>query len=69
LKNLECHKPRNQFGHVGCQEALHILRSALTLRRQHGMGTYAIFIDLVKAFDTIDHPTMFQVLEKYGVPQ
>ena len=69
LKNLERHKPKNQFGHVGCQEALHILRSALTLRRQHGMGTYAIFIDLVKAFDTIDHPTMFQVLEKYGVPQ
>jgi len=23
----------------------------------------------MKAFDTIDHPTMFQVLEKYGVPQ
>jgi len=26
-----------QFGHVGCQEAQHVLKRALLLRRQHGM--------------------------------
>jgi hypothetical protein len=53
---------------VGCQEAQHSLKKALILRRQHGLPTYALFIDLVKAFDTIQHPLLFQILEKYGIP-
>jgi len=27
-----------------------------------------IFVDLIKAFNTIDHTLLFQVLSKYGIP-
>jgi len=33
----------NQFGHIGCQEPLHTLCSALILRHQWGLKTYAHF--------------------------
>jgi len=48
--------------------SLHTLRSALILRRQHGLETYALFVDLVKAFDTVNHSLLIKVLSKYGIP-
>ena len=63
LKNLERITNKiNQFGHIGCQEALHTLRSALILRRQYGLETYALFVDLVKAFTTVNHSLLIKVL-------
>jgi hypothetical protein len=53
---------------VGCQEAQHTLKKALHLRRQHGLETYTLFVDLVKAFDTVQHPLLFDILKKYGIP-
>jgi hypothetical protein len=61
-------KPFSQFGHVGCQEAQHIIKRALLLRRQHGLESHAIFVDLVKAFDAVNHELLYQILEKYGLP-
>ena len=58
----------NQFSHGSCQEALHTLRLALILRCQCGLKTYALFVNLIKAFDTIDHTLLLQVLSKYGIP-
>ncbi len=60
---------RTQFGHIGCQEALHSLRNLLITRRHHGKETYVLFVDLIKAFDSIDQNVMFKILEKYGIPQ
>ena len=57
-----------QFGHVGCQEALHSLRSTLMIQRHHGLKSYALFIDLVKAFDSIQHDVLYAILKKYGLP-
>ncbi len=54
--------------HIGCQEAQHIIKRALLLRRQHGLESYALFIDLVKALDTIQHALLLQALKKYGIP-
>ena len=69
LKNLERTMSKiNQFSHIGCQEALHTLRSAFILRRQHGLETYALFIDLVKAFDTVSHSLLINVISEYGIP-
>ena len=60
--------PSSQFGHVGCQEAQHIIKKALLLRRQHGIESYAVFVDLVKAFDTVHHQLLCLILTKYGFP-
>jgi len=54
----------NQFSHNSCQEAIHTLCSALILRCQCGLKTYALFIDLIKAYDAL----LLQVVTKYGIP-
>ena len=65
LKHLRRFGSKAQFGMIGCQEAQHTLKKALLLRRQHGLETYALFVDLVKAFDTVQHPLLFDILKKY----
>ncbi len=47
--------------------ALHSLRNLLITRRQNGKESFNLFIDLVKAFDTIDQNIIFMILEKYGI--
>jgi len=68
LKRFNQLAPESQFGHIGCQEAQHILKRALLLRRQHGLESYAVFVDLVKAFDTVHHDLLCRILTKYGFP-
>ena len=68
LKKFKKINPASQFGHVVCQEAQHTIKRALLLRRQHGLESYAVFIDLVKAFDTVHHKLLYRILEKYGIP-
>ena len=68
LKRFHQLAPESQFGHIGCQEAQHIIKRALLLRRQHCLESYAIFVDLVKAFDTVNHDLLCQILAKYGLP-
>jgi hypothetical protein len=68
LKRFRDINPTSQFGHVGCQEAQHTIKRALLLRRQHGLESHAIFVDLVKAFDTVHHDLLCQILNKYGLP-
>ncbi len=68
LQRLKQLGANTQFGHIGCQEAQHIINRALLLRRQHGLESFVLFVDLVKAFDTIQHTLLLQILEKYGIP-
>jgi hypothetical protein len=41
---------------------------ALQKRKEHGLATWALFIDLVKAFDTIIREAAFTILRKFGFP-
>ena len=68
MKRFKEINPTSQFGHIRCQEAQHVIKRALLLRRQHGLESYAIFVDLVKAFDTVQHDLLCQILTKYGLP-
>eukprot|EP00957_Ditylum_brightwellii_P207995 15355448-Ditylum_brightwellii.AAC.1 len=46
----------------GCANALFALKSALQTHREHNLATYILFADLVKAFDTVDHSFLLQIL-------
>jgi len=60
-----------QFGaspKTGCPEGSFSLKSLLQLRKEHNMNSWVVFVDLIKAFDSIHHGLMFKLLEKFGVP-
>lgn len=51
-----------------CLDAVFPLKTALQLRKEHDLESFVIFIDLVKAFDTINHDLMIMVPKKYAFP-
>jgi hypothetical protein len=61
-----------QFGFssgVGTEDALHCLRTlALTFTRAHGIPCYANFLDLRKAFPSINRAATLRALADLGVP-
>jgi hypothetical protein len=72
LKMLEREGIETQLGSQpgrGCRDALYILRSLLQTRRKHNLPSWALFVDLEKAFDTVRHELLFDLLETYGIPE
>eukprot|EP00957_Ditylum_brightwellii_P148633 11316218-Ditylum_brightwellii.AAC.1 len=53
----------------GCANALLALKSAIQTRREHNLATHILFVDLVKAFDTVNHLFLMQILRKFGIPE
>jgi hypothetical protein len=58
-----------QFATSGCQHAMYSLKAALIIRRAHYIDTCVIFVDLVKAYDTVTRALLFGILKKYGIPE
>ena len=52
----------------GCIDAVGALKTMLLKRKEHGLDTHVLFIDLVKCFDRISRDILFKVLAKAGVP-
>ena len=43
-------------------------KMALLKRREHRLGSWVLFVDLVKAFDSVDRSLLLAILGKFGVP-
>ena len=68
---INLHGVKYQFGSspgVGCKDGLFTLKTALHARHNHNLPTYVAFVDLVKAFGTVDHRMLMRILERYGAP-
>ena len=52
----------------GCPDGIMPVRLGLLKRQQYNLDSYVLFIDLVKAFDSVDRIALDGVLEKFGVP-
>ena len=60
---------QNGFRHKrGTIDGLFEVIMALNKRQEHDQETWVLFIDLVKAFDTVNHEALFTVLRRYGAP-
>ena len=52
----------------GCCDGIFTVKMALQKRHEHGLSTWGVFIDLVKAFDSVPREGLFTVLKKFGIP-
>ena len=50
-----------------CEHAISELLSEILKGKEEGLYTLSLFIDLSKAFDTIEHSVLLKKLDKYGI--
>ena len=71
-KFLEKHQRiyRSQYGfrsNHSCEQAIGELLCGISKGRELNKDTLAVFLDLSKAFDTLDHKILLSKLDKYGI--
>ena len=68
LKEKGMEEQNGFSGGRGFADGSFCIRQALKKRREHGQESWVLFVDLVKAFDSVPRDVLFTVLEKFGVP-
>ena len=68
LKEVGIEEQSGFMGGRGSSDGIFCIRQALKKRREHGKESWVLFVDLVKAFDSVPRDVLFAVLAKFGVP-
>ena len=53
---------------LGCQDGLFVLKTLLTMHKNHNLPSYVAFVDLVKAYTAANNELLLTLCEKYGAP-
>ena len=67
---LDAERMEEQNGfmpHCGTTDSMFSLQILLQKRKEHGLSTWVVFIDLVKAFDSVPRDGLEKMLQKMGV--
>jgi hypothetical protein len=71
FKLLGGHGTRFQFGstpELGCRDGLFVLKTLLTMQKNHNLPSYVAFVDLVRAYYMANHSLILDIFEQYGAP-
>ena len=52
----------------GCADATSTLKITLQNLQAANQDTYVLFVDIVKAFDSVNREMLWKILKKYGIP-
>ena len=64
--------PESQCGlreKCGCSDMVFMVRQLVEKSWEHGTKSFLVFIDLKKAYDSIQHEAQWQALKKLGIPE
>ena len=53
---------------TGCPDGSFSIKTFLQMRKEIDKSTWVVFVDLIKAFDSINHELLFKLLEKFRLP-
>jgi exonuclease III len=68
---MELHGLEEQTGfrpQRGTIDGLFAASVGLQKRKEHGKESWVLFLDLIKAFDSVPHDAVFEVLRRFGMP-
>ena len=71
FKLLEKHGTRFQFGgtpELGCRDGLFVLKTLLTMQKNHNLPSYIAFVEFVKAYDMANNDLLLNILKRYRAP-
>ena len=52
----------------GCADATFTLKASLQTLREHQKEAHVLFVDLVKAYDSVNRELLWKILKLFGIP-